>query len=174
MAKIILIWMLTFLFKSEKKSHFLTVYRGGVMHENIIIRRLHYASRVGVPRPLRTPAAAPPTKQAFRVQIQQELISDFMRTNRFFLNRDYRDSPRAIIVYNIPYMNYQSVCPFVGIGCPTPPPPPARECVLPLDPNGGESTLPGGWGGGGPNSDEGTDTLIVHVRYIVLAKNTCQ
>jgi hypothetical protein len=43
------------------------------MHENIIIRRLHYASRVGVPRPLRTPSAAPPTKHVFSVQIQKKV-----------------------------------------------------------------------------------------------------
>ncbi len=38
---------------------------------------------------------------------------------------------------------YQSFCPFVGIGSPNP----LRECVSPLDPKGGEATLPCGWGG---------------------------
>jgi hypothetical protein len=41
------------------------------------------------------------------------------------------------------YIEYQSVCPFVGIGSP-PPPFPVSECVSPLDPKGGGATLPCG------------------------------
>ncbi len=43
------------------------------------------------------------------------------------------------------------------------PPPPARECCSPpLGPRGETHSL-AGWGGGGDNSDEGTDTLALFV-----------
>ncbi len=41
-------------------------------------------------------------------------------------------SRRRIIVY----IEYQSVCPFVGIGSPTPTP--TSQCVSPLGPKGGD------------------------------------
>ncbi len=44
---------------------------------------------------------------------------------------------------------YQSVCPFVGIG-----PPRQRVCVSPLGPIGGGASVACGWGGEGPNSDK--------------------
>jgi hypothetical protein len=39
----------------------------------------------------------------------------------------------------IVYIEYQSVCPFIGIGSLTPSP--ASECVSPLGPKGGRATL---------------------------------
>jgi hypothetical protein len=167
MAKIILIWILTFLFKSVQKAHFLTVYGGGAMHENIIIRRLHYASRVAVPRPLRTPSAAPPTKHAFRAQILKKFISEMMRTNRFFISKEIT-GPALERLYL--YMDYQSICPvFVGMGSPTPSP--ASECVSPLEPNGGEAKLPCGWEGGG--TQFGRLERKSGTQHSILCGNSC-
>jgi hypothetical protein len=43
---------------------------------------------------------------------------------------------------------------------------PASECGSPKDPRGGCDTLAGrGRGWGGPNFDEGTETLVLYVYY---------
>ncbi len=43
----------------------------------------------------------------------------------------------------------------------SPTPSPAGECVLPSFGSGGGDTLTGGEGVGGPNSEEGTDTVVL-------------
>jgi hypothetical protein len=50
-----------------------------------------------------------------------------------------------------------------GVGTPPPPHPQASVSALPLVPGGGTHSLAGevvGGGGGGPNSDEGTHTVV--------------
>jgi hypothetical protein len=49
------------------------------------------------------------------------------------------------------------------LGPPTTPSP-ASECVSPLDPSGESNTL-AAKGRGGPNSDEGTETVVLYVLH---------
>jgi hypothetical protein len=58
----------------------------------------------------------------------------------------------------IVHIEYQSVCPFVGIGNP---PPPERECVSPLDPKGEEHNSLACEEMGGPNSDDWAKSLTL-------------
>jgi hypothetical protein len=59
----------------------------------------------------------------------------------------------------IVYLEYQSVCPIVEVGSPTPSP--ASECVSSLGPKGGEQHYLAGPGVGGPNSDDWIETCTV-------------
>ncbi len=63
-------------------------------------------------------------------------------------------SRRGIIVY----IEYQIVCPFVGIGSPTPSP--ASQCVSPLGPKGGSNTR---LRMRGPNSGKQTESLAFFI-----------
>ncbi len=56
------------------------------------------------------------------------------------------------------YIKYQNVCPFVGIGSPSPFP--ASECVSPLDPKVERSNTPGE-DVGVPNSDDWKESLAL-------------
>jgi hypothetical protein len=56
---------------------------------------------------------------------------------------------------------YQRFCPFVGIGSPNPLPR-KRVCLPPIWVLGGPHSL-AKEGVGGPNSDEGTDTLVLYM-----------
>jgi hypothetical protein len=69
--------------------------------------------------------------------------------------------------YSILYIKYQRFCPFIGIGSPHSPPPLEANVSPPhLGPRGqGGATFACGVGVGGPNSDEGTDTLVLYVCY---------
>jgi hypothetical protein len=63
---------------------------------------------------------------------------------------------------NTLYAEYQSICPIVGIGFPHP------QASVALPPFGSKvrDTLACGWGSvAGPNSEEGTDTLVLYVYY---------
>jgi hypothetical protein len=69
--------------------------------------------------------------------------------------------------YSIQYIEYQSVCPFVLIG----PPHPLHRKRKWLHPSledrsggGGTQLLPGE-GVGGPNSDEGIESLVLYCMY---------
>ncbi len=69
--------------------------------------------------------------------------------------------PRGIIRY----IEYQSVCPFVGFGSPHP----LTRKRVELPPRsqlGGYTHFLAGKRNGGPNADEGTDTLVLYVYYI--------
>jgi hypothetical protein len=67
--------------------------------------------------------------------------------------------------YSIKYIEHQSFCTFVGIGSPNPPSPsPGTECGSLQDLSGERHTRLRG-GVGGPNSDEGTDTLVLYLNY---------
>jgi hypothetical protein len=49
-------------------------------------------------------------------------------------------------------------------------PPPSQVSVVPppQDPSGGDTHLLAGKGVGGPNTDEGTDTLVLYVLYTII------
>ncbi len=64
---------------------------------------------------------------------------------------------RSVITYTS-----QASCPVVRIGSPPPPHPQGSVALLPFGSWEGD-TLACGEGGGGPNSDEGTDTLALYV-----------
>ncbi len=64
---------------------------------------------------------------------------------------------RRGIIANI---EYQCFCPFVGIGSPHPLP--RKRVWLP----------PIGYKCGGPNSDEGAETLVLYVNYNPSTRNT--
>jgi hypothetical protein len=63
----------------------------------------------------------------------------------------------------IAYMEYQSFCPFVGTGPPSHPLLRKRMCLPPHLGSGGSHTPLRGRGWRGPNSDEGTDALVLYV-----------
>ncbi len=75
-------------------------------------------------------------------------------------------TPRGIIVY----IEYQSVCPFVGIGSPTPSP--ASECVSPLGLKGGRSNTPLRVNGrGNPISDDCKVCLALCILCALICPN---
>jgi hypothetical protein len=59
------------------------------------------------------------------------------------------------------FKEYQGVCPIVWIGSPTPSP--SSECGSPPTGPRGGATLACVGRGGGPNSDDWTDTLVLFV-----------
>jgi hypothetical protein len=62
------------------------------------------------------------------------------------------------------YTEYQAFFPVVQIGSPPPPHPPGIVLFPPLDPRGETHSL-AGEGVGEPNSDEGTDTLVLYAYF---------
>ncbi len=68
---------------------------------------------------------------------------------------------REIIIV---YLEYQSVCPIVGIG-PPPTPSSESECVSPLDPKGGQHSLAGEWVG---DPSRTTGYTVLRARIICL------
>ncbi len=78
--------------------------------------------------------------------------------NKFEITTCNTDFPHCKVI--IVHIEYQNVCPFVGIGSPLPPRQQASVSP-PLGPKGGGATLPCGWGGGGPNSDDWKESLAL-------------
>jgi hypothetical protein len=68
------------------------------------------------------------------------------------------DTDPAMLVKTTEYAECQAFYPVVGIG---PPPSHPQKCCLPPFGSDGGDTLVCGRGGGGPDSDDGTDTLIL-------------
>ncbi len=67
------------------------------------------------------------------------------------------------------YTEYQAFCPVVRIGSPPQTPSPASVwCSPPLGPRGETHSL-GGEGVRGPNSDEGTDSLVLYEYYYPIS-----
>ncbi len=78
--------------------------------------------------------------------------------------KKYMYTVQPIIVY----IEYQSVCPFVGIGSHHPLPR-KRLCLPPWTQRGERATLACGWGGvGGPSSDEWTESLALCILCGIL------
>ncbi len=77
-----------------------------------------------------------------------------------------RNEVGRTVDHSIQYIEYQSVGFFVGIGSPQPLP--RKPVWLPSGTQAGSQNRLRGRGSGEPNSDDGTETLVLYVLYNII------